>query len=198
MNTTVRFNGNADDVNRVLMAIPGILNGTTNVPDSVTAELKSRVGERLLELIREDFLTKTGGGIGKDGVSWHVPADSPPEESDAHGEMLATLRAKGVRNADALARRFSESGGFLEDSDELPPEAIAVYESFENPRISHATRMGIEIEPDAKDFAAFNADFPCWPMSGTLPDTWMDDLSEEATDGITEMITTLLQSGWRP
>jgi len=67
---TVTYRGTARDLKRALRLIPPLLAGRAADPQRLAQAVQLRVGVRLLGLVQTDFVTKSRGGTGKDGVAW--------------------------------------------------------------------------------------------------------------------------------
>lgn len=67
---TVTYRGSARDLRRALRLIPPLLAGRAADPQRLAQAVQLRLGVRLLSLVQADFVTKSRGGTGKDGVTW--------------------------------------------------------------------------------------------------------------------------------
>lgn len=66
----VTYKGSSAGLRSILANLPLILSGRAPDPFGVAQAVQLRVGVALLSQIQQDFLTKSRGGTGKDGVQW--------------------------------------------------------------------------------------------------------------------------------
>lgn len=133
------FNGTAAELREILTLLPKILSGEIPVPASALANIHLRVAVSLLSCIQQDFVVKSRGGVGRDGIKWK-PLDprtiaarpvtaserkaagekgkgqrgllSPAENKRwkaIYASTLARARAKGTGDAEGLAARTAWS-----------------------------------------------------------------------------------------
>lgn len=67
---TVAFVGTRQDLRRRLRALPRILAGGAPDPYGLARGLQLRLGVALLSKVQQDFVTKSRGGTGEDGIKW--------------------------------------------------------------------------------------------------------------------------------
>lgn len=66
----VIFHGTRADLMQRLRQLPGILAGTIPDPAGFVEGMQLRLGVQLLSKIQQDFITKSQGGTGEDGIKW--------------------------------------------------------------------------------------------------------------------------------
>lgn len=129
----ITFNGTREELYRVLALLPRLMSGEIAVPGRLLLAIHLRIGVALLSQIQQDFITKSRGGTGRDGIKWKPLARAtiaarritveerraagvggrrerglltPAENRQWRGifaSTLARMRAKGMANAEALA-----------------------------------------------------------------------------------------------
>lgn len=75
MPTTIYFRGTYEQARQMIAQLPTILAGRAADPAQVARGVQLRLSTALLSQVQQDFLVKSRGGTGKDGVRW--PALDP-------------------------------------------------------------------------------------------------------------------------
>lgn len=66
----VTWNGSAAEVAAFVRRLPAVLAGKLPDTDGIAYGLQLRLGVALLSKVQQDFLTKSRGGTGEDGIRW--------------------------------------------------------------------------------------------------------------------------------
>jgi hypothetical protein len=64
------FSGSRREAEAYIRQLPGMLAGTIPDPVGLSRRLQLRAGVALLSQIQQDFITKSRGGTGRDGIQW--------------------------------------------------------------------------------------------------------------------------------
>ena len=96
MPTTIYFRGTAQQARDLVATIPAILAGRTADPAQAARGVQLRLATSLLSQVQQDFLVKSRGGTGKDGVRW--PPLSP-------ATIAARKRTRGDEKAFRAAKK---------------------------------------------------------------------------------------------
>lgn len=111
---TVVFRGTRDDLRRALAAVPMTLAGRGRDTVGAARGVQLRLSMALLSQVHQDFLTKSRGGTGRDGVKWKaldpktIAGRKRTKREKAEfrrrkgGEKLTALRYYGGRVVDIL------------------------------------------------------------------------------------------------
>lgn len=103
---TITFRGTRAELAQLLHSLPGALAGRTPHAADVARSLQLRMGNAYLGQLQQDFLTKSRGGVGRDGIKWaplspvtianrrQSPADKA-RYGQAYKKHLEILKAKG-------------------------------------------------------------------------------------------------------
>lgn len=67
---TASFRGTREELRAALRALPAVLAGKGPDPHNIRAGLLLRLGTVLLGQVQSDFLAKSRGGVGDDGIRW--------------------------------------------------------------------------------------------------------------------------------
>lgn len=67
---TVTFRGSRAELRELIRSIPAILSGRAPDPAGVARGFQLRLSMSLLSQCQADFLTKSRGGCGQDGITW--------------------------------------------------------------------------------------------------------------------------------
>lgn len=109
---TIIFRGTRAELSQILHTVPGILAGRTPHAGDLARSLQLRMGNAYLSQLQGDFLTKSRGGTGRDGIKWAPlspvtianrrasPADQA-HYSRLYAKHLEILKAKGFPPAEA-------------------------------------------------------------------------------------------------
>lgn len=89
---TVIFHGSSGELRELLRRVPSIFAGTTPDPIGIAQGLQLRLGVALLSKIQGDFITKSRGGTGEDGIRWQ-----PLARSTIIGRRRSAADKKAVR-----------------------------------------------------------------------------------------------------
>jgi hypothetical protein len=94
MAETVTYRGTRPELREALHALPAVLAGTHPDPTGLARAVQLRVGVACLSQVQQDFLTKSRGGTGRDGIAW-PPLD---RRTVAYGRRATRgeLKALGV------------------------------------------------------------------------------------------------------
>lgn len=90
----VTFQGTRAEATALIASIPAILAGTAADPFGVANRVKLRAGVALLSEVQQDFITKSRGGRGRDGIQW--PA-LKPETVAQRRVTAAEKKAAGIK-----------------------------------------------------------------------------------------------------
>ena len=102
---TIVFRGTAAQLRQVLAQLPGILAG--RIPDThgIARGLQLRLGNVLLSQIYQDFVTKSRGGTGRDGVKWApLKPETIARRKRSKGDVAAGKRARKAAAASGQKR----------------------------------------------------------------------------------------------
>lgn len=102
MRTEVTFSGTADDAGRLLGVLPLILAGTHPDPYGLARLVQLRAANALLSQIRQDFIRKSRGVTGRDGIQWQPlkPETIAYSRRTTRTERKSLgIRAKGSRRS---------------------------------------------------------------------------------------------------
>jgi hypothetical protein len=91
--TIVHYRGTRAGLKRILQSIPAIVAGSQADPGGVVQAIQLRCGVALLSQIQQDFITKSRGGTGRDGVTWKPLR---PETIAQRRTTAAERKAAGV------------------------------------------------------------------------------------------------------
>jgi hypothetical protein len=100
------FRGTRAELSQLLHTIPGILAGRTPHAGDLARALQLRMGNAYLSQLQSDFITKSRGGTGRDGIKWAPPspvtiakrrqsAGDKQNYSRIYQKWLMILKAKG-------------------------------------------------------------------------------------------------------
>lgn len=87
------FNGTRDEAVDLIRSLPAILAGVVPDPFGLADRVKLRAGVALLSEVQQDFIVKSRGGTGRDGVKW---PDLKPETVANRRVTRAEKKAAGV------------------------------------------------------------------------------------------------------
>lgn len=96
---TIAFQGTRAELRALLAKIPGIINGSVPDPQQLRRRLQTRIGVALLSSIQTDFVTKSRGGTGQDGIKWKpmLPSSIASRRITAGEKKAAGIKGKRVR-----------------------------------------------------------------------------------------------------
>ena len=103
---SISYRGSEDRLRQALRQLPAVLAGRAPDPYGVGRRVRERVADELLRLVRENFLSKSVGGAGADGVAWEPLSTKTLSRRGlrrgilmATGELLAgiVVEARGNR-----------------------------------------------------------------------------------------------------
>lgn len=89
------FRGTREELMAVLHAVPGILAGKIPVPSHIIQSFYTRIGVALLSQIQQDFLAKSRGAVGRDGIKWKPLS---PQTIAARPVTAGERKALGIKN----------------------------------------------------------------------------------------------------
>jgi hypothetical protein len=95
------FRGSRDDLVRVLRQIPAALAGGPD-PFGIARDIQLRCGVALLSQIQQDFITKSRGGTGRDGIKWAPLLRSTVAQRRTTGQERKSLGISGKRTRGLL------------------------------------------------------------------------------------------------
>ncbi|HYH65745.1 MAG TPA: hypothetical protein VD866_13695 [Urbifossiella sp.] len=203
---TVVFRGTRADLRRALAAVPTTLAGRGRDTVGAALGVQLRLSTAVLSQVHQDFLTKSRGGVGKDGVKW-TPLDPKTvagrkrtaKESAAlkkrrkAGEKLTALGYYGSRVVDVLrdtARLLRSltpgTDGRAFNPDQIvrtPPGEVIV---GTNVPYAGAHQNGTKYIPAR----------PFLPVRGRIPLAYMPAIGLAAARGVARAVVLLL--GGRP
>lgn len=98
----VTYRGTSNGVRSLIAAIPSILAGRTSDPGGVAQAIQLRIGVAALSQIQQDFITKSRGGTGRDGIKWKpLKRETIAARRTTRGE-LKSLGVSGKRTRGLL------------------------------------------------------------------------------------------------
>lgn len=119
MANPVVFRGNAGDFTAFLNRLPALLSGAQADTSGAVRQLKLRVGVAVLSQVQQDFVRKSRGGTGKDGIKWKPLAPSTiARRRTTRGELRKlgyrsrkriNLRILTVREIGVFERTYAEA-----------------------------------------------------------------------------------------
>lgn len=92
MASVVRWRGTKEELLAELRVLPAVLAGRAPDPLGLSAAFLREIGTEILNQVKLDFLVKSAGGVGSDGVKWHP----------LKPETLERRRRKGFSGTDIL------------------------------------------------------------------------------------------------
>lgn len=133
---TIVFRGTSAQLRQVLAQLPGILAG--RIPDryGIARGLQLRVGVAMLSQCQQDFVTKSRGGTGRDGVKW---APLKP------ATIAARRRSAGDKRQAKTARDFARISGHKR------PTNVEVYGGRQVDILRDTTRLFRSLTPGVDD-----------------------------------------------
>lgn len=138
MPTTIYFRGTSEQARRMIAQLPTILAGRAADAAQVARGVQLRVATALLSQVQQDFLVKSRGGTGKDGVKW--PPLSP-----------RTVAARRRTKADEKAFRSAKKR-------DPKLTALAFYGSRTVDMLRDTARLLRSLTPGVEDRPAANPD----------------------------------------
>ncbi|HYH63260.1 MAG TPA: hypothetical protein VD866_01035 [Urbifossiella sp.] len=110
---TVVFRGTRADLVRALAAVPTTLAGRGRDAVGAALGVQLRLSTAVLSQVHQDFLTKSRGGVGKDGVKW-APLD-PKTVAGRKRTVKESAALKKRRKAGEKVTALSYYGGRVVD-----------------------------------------------------------------------------------
>lgn len=116
------FRGTRAELAQLLHTIPGVLAGRTPHAADLARSLQLRMGNAYLGQLQQDFLVKSKGGMGRDGIKWaplspvtiaqrrQSPADKAAYDRE-YKKHLEILKAKGFPAAEARKKAAQVARG---------------------------------------------------------------------------------------
>lgn len=170
-------------------------------PHGVGRALKLRMGVALLSCVQTDFITKSRGGVGRDGIKWEP---LKPETVARRRLGKADKRAvKGKSAKDRFAYLAARDVEILRDTGEL-------FRSFEpgvEDRPSNADGQVFDLLADSVTVGTSKKPWhhkgipgrlparPFWPPDGSLPPAWWRAVNEAAVTGVVRAVEAVLTRG---
>lgn len=169
-----------------LKRIPGILAGREPDPLRLSEVFFGHVGNRVLELITEDFKIKSGGGVGVDGEAWLPLA----------AYTLERRRRKGLTHEDILVEYGDLLKSLLPGVDGQPSGATGQVFRLEPGGITVGT------EDRKADFhqkgAGRTPARPIVPPDGRLPAAWERPVEEAMEEAMVKVMEIVVAAGGIP
>lgn len=169
----LRWKGTKADLLASLRRLPAVLSGREPDPLGLGAILQGFVGNAALARIRADFLAKSAGGVGSDGVRWPALAES----------TLERRRRKGLTHEDILVEYGSLLASLTAGTGEKPSGAADQVFRLEADGVTVGTA-----ERKADIHQKGTGRIPARPITpDDLPPGWTPDI-EAAAERAMEMI----------
>jgi hypothetical protein len=198
----VIYRGNRLQLRQALASIGPVLAGRAPDPQGIARGVQLRVGVAALSQVQQDFLLKSRGGTGRDGISWPPlkpetiarrrrsagdvqAARAEIEAARLRGEKRPTVvQLYGSRQVDIgrdTDRMFRSLSPGVEDRPsgaegqvfETPPGAVIVGTNVPYAEAFHAGR------PEQNQPAR-----PMWPLNGSIPAAWWPAIIGAAQRGV--------------
>lgn len=205
--TTFVFRGSSDQLRAILHRLPAILAGRVPDPGGVVRAMQLRMGNAWLSQVYQDFLVKSRGGTGRDGIKW-PPLD--PKTTAARKRSKSSVaefnRAKkrdpkltklafyGARKADIgidTARMVRSLTAGYEDQPAASPDQVL-----------KLGRGELIIGSNVPYTGAFHRGRPgrqpprpITPLNGRIPDAYQPALALAMNRGILTVLAYLLRGG---
>jgi hypothetical protein len=199
---TVVYRGTRADLVRGLAAVPAVLAGRGPDPLGVARALQLRLSQATLSQVHQDFLAKSRGGVGRDGVKW--PALSPKtiarrrrtkkergefKRRRRRGEKLSALGFFGSRVVDMLrdtARLLRSLTPGADGSSTGPDQVVrltpgAVVVGTNDPKAA-AHQNGTKHVPAR----------PFMPVGGRIPRAYWPAIAAAAGRGVARAVVLVL------
>lgn len=202
MPPTIVFRGSRPALVRALAAIPTVLAG--KAPDTVGAGrgLQLRLSQSLLSQVQQDFIVKSRGGVGRDGVKWSpLSPKTVARRTRTKGEVAAFKKAKASgKKVTALEFYGSRTVDILRSSGRLLRSITpGVDGSATGPdQLVRTTPGGVAIGSNVPYAAVHQLGTkyvparPFLPVNGRIPDAYMGSLGLAAARGVARAIVLLL------
>ncbi len=108
MSHPVEFHGTKAEAVELIRSIPALLAGRVPDPFGVARRVQLRVGVALLSQVQQDFITKSRGEVGRDGIQW------PPLKPETIARRRVTAKE---RKAAGLTRANKYRGNMTAAQD---------------------------------------------------------------------------------
>ena len=203
MSTTVVFRGSRRELDEILASVPQILAGRIPDPLGITRLVGFTMANSMLTQVYQDFVRKSRGEVGKDGVKWAPLAASTIAKRMAKERKLQpkTKRAKKPKADPKFAERFDIG----RDTTRLLRSLVAgrIDQVPGNPDTSVTAAMAVIAVgtnvPYAKWFREGRGKVqparPVVPLDGTIPAAWWLAILGAGSRGVSAAIAMLAQRG---
>lgn len=207
MPTTIYFRGTYEQARQMIAQLPLVLAGRAADPVQVARGVQLRLSTALLSQVQQDFLVKSRGGTGKDGVRWpplqpatvaartRAPADVKAfKAAKKRDPRLTKLAFYGSRKVEILrdtARLFRSLTPGVEDQPSGNPDQVIRLGRGELILGSNCPYLGAH-QNGTKHIPAR----PVFPVRGAIPPAYWPALHAALIRGIIAALT--LTSRGRP
>jgi len=184
---TITFRGSRADLRRILATIPQVLSG--RVPDTygIAQAVQLRAGVALLSQVQQDFLIKSRGGVGRDGIQWR-PLQARTIARRRQGPKRS--RRKGKPSAVDILRDTGELLRSLSPGvDDRPSGADGQVFATAPGRVIVGTNKKPWHQRGNRNLPAR----PMWPNNGRIPAAWWQAINLAAMRGVVRAVVLLTQ-----
>lgn len=199
----VTFRGSRRELIGLLHSLPAILAGTTADPNGVVQQLMMRIGVAALSQVQQDFIRKSRGGTGKDGITWAPlrPATIARRLAKERrlsrrrrGKSKAAMHAGKIDIGRDTGRMLASLSPGVEDRPSGAPGQVF--------RTATGTVTVGTMVPYAQRFHSggsnpYQVARPLWPEDGTIPDAWWPAIYRAAARGVAVAIRDAITRGAR-
>lgn len=209
MAQTIYFRGTAAGLRQLLHQIPRVLAGKAADPAGVARGVQLRMNTALLSQVQQDFLVKSRGGTGRDGVRWKpLSPKTVAARARTRGEVTAfrTAKKKDPRTT-ALAFYGSRKVDVLRDTGRLLRSLTPGVEGQPSGNPDQVLRLGpgelilgskcpyLERHQEGSKHTPAR---PVFPVRGKLPPAYLPAVLGAAARGVVALVVVLIQRGERP
>ena len=181
---TVTFRGTPKDLRKLLADLPRLLTGKVPDPYRVARGFRTRLGSALLGEVQRDFVTKSRGGTGRDGVKW------PPL---APGTLAARRRKSGGAAVEILHATGDLYRSLSPGVEGRPSAAPGQVMRLSTNRVVAGSSRKPWHHRGGKHLPAR----PMWPASGKIPKAWKPALKVAMKRGVAAIVQEYVRRGAR-
>lgn len=202
MGTTVVFRGSRQELDELLASVPQILAG--RVPDrlGITQLVGFRMANAMLSQVQQDFIRKSRGETGKDGVKWAPLAPSTIKRRLAKERKAQKGNKKGKKASTKFLGRFDIG----RDTARLLRSLAAgklVGQAPGNPDTSVTSALAVIAVGTNVPYAEWfhkgrgkvQPPRPIVPVDGSIPQAWWPAILGAGSRGIAEAIILMARRG---
>jgi hypothetical protein len=191
MPAPVVFRGTREELRRLLRDLPLVLAGRAPDPLGIARGLQLRLGTTLLSKVQQDFITKSRGGVGTDGVKWAplspktIARRRKGPKGKGKKKKAAPAPVDILRNTGELLRSLSPG------VDEKPSGAPGQVFDVSRPGV---IVVGTNKKPyHHKGIPGRLPARPLWPVDGKIPGAWLPAIHLAAARGVLRAIALLCE-----